>query len=347
MDVLKGGQNDFFGLDLGSTGARVVQLKATRPVKTLDRYGYTPIEGTAGVSDAKVDQKAVADAVHGLVKRVGLTTKNVAVNLPSSRVFTAVTDWDKMPTEDLAKTIRYQAESIIPTSPAQSKLDWAVIGDSPNDPRKIEVLLSSVPNDFIEARLDMLESIGLNVMAFEPDSFALTRSMIPPSAAAPQMVLDIGAAATDLVIAMAGVPHLARAIPTGSQAIVRSAIQALNIEPGQAEQFVFKFGLSQDKLEGQIYNAILSTIDNLVAEIDKSIKFFQTRYQTAKVERVIVTGGASALPEFPVYLANKLGISVEIGNPWANVNFPAGRQNELLAVANHFAVAIGLAERTE
>src|SRR5690606_41240621 len=70
-------------------------------------------------------------------------------------------------------------------------------------------------------------------------------------------------------------------------------------------------------------------------------------YPSIKLDRIIVTGGASILPEFPLYLANKFGVNVEIGNAWRNVAFPADRQNELLAVSNHFGVAAGLAERAE
>jgi Tfp pilus assembly PilM family ATPase len=138
-----------------------------------------------------------------------------------------------------------------------------------------------------------------------------------------------------------------RSIPTGSNTIIRAAMQNLNIDEKQAEQFVYKFGLSQEKLEGQIYNAILSTVDILVSEVEKSIKFYQARYSNAPLERIIVTGGASSLPEFPVYLVNKFSINVEIGNAWRNVTFPSSRQNELLAVSNHFGVAAGLAERIE
>jgi Tfp pilus assembly PilM family ATPase len=64
------------------------------------------------------------------------------------------------------------------------------------------------------------------------------------------------------------------------------------------------------------------------------------------IERILVTQGASTIPEFPVYIANKFGLNVEIGNPWRNISFDASRQAELLSVANHFAVAAGLAERT-
>jgi type IV pilus assembly protein PilM len=222
-----------------------------------------------------------------------------------------------------------------------------MIGDSPADKSKVEVLLTSVPNEFIEKRLDVLEAMGLNVIAFEPDNLALSRAMLAPDSSLPQMVVDIGSTSTDLVIVVNGAPRLTRAIPTGSEAIIRSAMQNLNIDAAQAEQFVFKFGLSKDKLEGQIYQAVIGTVETLMTEIDKSLKFFNTRYPGSKMDRIIVTGGASALPEFPLFVANKLGISVEIGNAWRNVSFAADRQNELLSVSNHFGVAAGLAERME
>ena len=72
-----------------------------------------------------------------------------------------------------------------------------------------------------------------------------------------------------------------------------------------------------------------------------------SRYNNVKIERIIATGGASALPEFPLFFANRFGISVEIGNSWRNIAFPRERQNELLGLSNHFGVAAGLAERIE
>ncbi len=343
MSVLSG-QNSFFGLDLGVTGVRVVELKGGA-TKSVLHYGYTAIEGTAALSDAKIDRTKVASIISQLIKSSGIDTKNVAVNLASNRVFTTVIDLDKMPAEELAKTIRYQADSYIPTPLAESKIDWAVLGDSPKDLKKIEVLLSSVANSYIEERLEMLESIGLNVVAFEPDSMALARSLVPADNNLPQLLLDIGSPATDLVISIGQVPHLTRSIPTGYQSFIQAASQQLGIDQVQARQFVFKFGLGKDKLEGRVYQAIIPTVESLVGEVEKSIKFFESRYNNTKIDRIIVTGGASSLPEFPLYLANKFGLSVEIGNAWRNVSFPPARQNELLSISNHFAVACGLAER--
>lgn len=346
MSILSG-VSDFFGLDIGTTAVRLVDLRGSGPVKALSRYAYAPIDSKIALSDSKADQQKLASAIRDLVAQSGVTTRNVAVGVPSQRVFTTVVDIERLAPAEMAKSIKYQADSLIPTPPNESKIDWAVIGDSPKDKTKVEILLTSVTNELVETRLDMLEAIGLSVIAFEPDNLALTRAILAPDATLPQMVLDIGSKSTDLVIAMNGAARLTRSMPTGSEAIIRAAMQNLNIDEKQAEQFVFKFGLSKDKLEGQIHQAIIGTIDLLIGEIEKSIKFFQTRYGDVKIDRIIVTGGASALPEFPLYIANKFGLNVEIGNAWRNVSFPPEKQNELLAISNHFGVAAGLAERVE
>ena len=344
---LLSGVNDFFGLDIGTSSVRVVQLTNNNGPRQLLKYAMAPIDGKLAMSDSKADRQKVADKLREIITQSQITTKNVAVGIPSSRVFTTVVDLERLSSSELAKTIKFQADSLIPTPVSESKIDWAMIGDSPKDPNKVEVLLSSVGNDFIEGRLDLLESVGLNVVAFEPDNLAITRAVLAPETTEPQMVIDIGSRSTDIVITMNGAPRLTRAIPTGSDAIIKSAVQNLNIDENQAQEFVFKFGLSEQKLEGQVHNAIIGTVDVLMGDIDKSIKFFQARYKDIKLERIVMTGGASALPEFPLYIANKFAINVEIGNAWRNVQYGIERQNELMAVSNHFGVAVGLAERRE
>lgn len=346
MGVLSG-VKDFFGLDIGTSAIRLVQLRGSGPVKELEKYGLVPIDSKLVLSDAKADQQKIANIIKELVGQLKITTKNVAVGLPAQKVFSTVVDVDKLNKAELDKTIRYQADTLVPTPIDQSKIDWAYLGDSPQTADKVEILLSSVPNEYIEQRLDVLEGIGLNVVAFEPEPLAMSRAVVAQDAVNPQMVIDMGMYGTDLVICANGGPKLMRYITTGNSAIIKAAVQNLSIDEKQAEQFVYKFGLGQDKLEGQVYNAIINTIDGLVSEIEKSIKFYQTRYQGSNLEKIIVTGGASVLPEFPLYLANKFGINVEIGNAWRNISFPAERQNELLAVSNHFSVAAGLAERLQ
>jgi Tfp pilus assembly PilM family ATPase len=45
MNILSG-VSDFFGLDIGTSSIRMVQLRGSGPTKTLDRYGSAPMPGT-------------------------------------------------------------------------------------------------------------------------------------------------------------------------------------------------------------------------------------------------------------------------------------------------------------
>ncbi len=346
MGILTG-VSSFFGLDLGSTALRAVELRGNGPMKSLYKYAYMPIDSKISLSDSKNDQQHLAQAIAQLVSQAKFSTRNVVAGIPSNRVFTTVADVERLPAKELEKSIRYQADALIPTPLNESKIDWAVLGDSPLDKTKLEILLTSVPNEFIERRLDIIESAGLNVIAFEPDNLALARALTSPDNTAAYMILDMGNKSTDMVTVYGGMPRLTRSIPTGMEAVMRSAMQNLNVDEKQAEQFVMKFGLSKEKLEGQVYQAIISTVEILTSEVEKSIKFFQTRYTNVGLDRIIVTGGGSVLPEFPLYLANKFMLNVEIGNAWHNVQFSPDRQNELLSISNQFSVAVGLAGRDE
>lgn len=346
MSILSG-VGSFFGLDISTNAIRLVQLSGTGATKSLVKYAYVPLDSNVSVSDSKADEQKLMLIVKNLIEQSRISTRNVAVGLPSQKVFTTLVDIERLSSSELAHSIKAQADALIPTPLSESKIDWAMVGDSPVDKTKVEVLLTSVSNDYVERRLDMLESIGLNVIAFEPDNLALARSLLTEGSSAAQMVLNVGASSTDLVICMGGAARLTRSIPVGTDTIIRTAAQNLNVDDGQAEHFVYKFGLAKDKLEGQVYQAVIGTIDSLLSEVEKSIKFFTTRYKTVPIERIVVTGGASVIPHFPNHLANTFGVEIEIGNAWRGVSYAADRQNELSAISNQFAVAVGLAERTE
>src|SRR4051794_3579434 len=106
---LLSGVSSFFGLDIGTTAVRLVELRNTGQTKTLVKYAYVPVDLKTSQSDSKADQGQLAQIIANLVKEAGVDTKNVAVGLPSSKVFTTVADVDRLPTNELGRSITYQA----------------------------------------------------------------------------------------------------------------------------------------------------------------------------------------------------------------------------------------------
>ena len=74
MGILSG-TTDFFGLDIGTSAIRVVQMKGGK-TKVLARYGSVDIEEKVAASDSNVDQQKLGQAIKKLIAESGISTKN-------------------------------------------------------------------------------------------------------------------------------------------------------------------------------------------------------------------------------------------------------------------------------
>ncbi len=345
MALLKG-VGEFFALDIGTTAVRVVQLgKTAGGMWNLQHYGYAPIVDNVAVSSSPESKRKLGEIVSTAIGQSGIRTKNVVIGLPSNKTFTTVIDLPQMPEAELRATLKYQADQYIPMSIDEAKVDWALLGQSLHDPKKQEVLMASTAIEFAEERLEFVENLGLNVIAAEPDPIAMIRSLLPAGIADARMIVDVGDQSTDLAITFADTPRLVRTIPTGFKTLVRAVTQNLSVQEDQARQFLLKFGLAPDKLEGQVYRSIESTLEGFAAELTKSVKFFQTRYPNTSIGGTLLSGYASVMPMFPEYVTAKTSMQAATANPWQKVQVGPSDQQQLAAISHEFATAVGLAER--
>jgi len=340
------GMGDFFALDIGTNAVRVVQLSATSPENwNLLHYGYAPIDEKITSSSSAEGMNKLGEAIMTAVGQSGIKEKNVAIGLPSNKTFTTVVDIPTMSETELRSTIKYQVDQYIPMAIEDAKVDWALLGQSLHDPKQQEVLLASTANSYSEERLEFIEGLGFNVIAAEPDPIAMIRSLLPSGVKDARLIIDMGERSTDLAITFGDSPRLVRTIPLGLKSIIKVASQNLNVQDDQARQFILKFGLAPDKLEGQVYRSIESTLDNFATELVKSIKFFQTRYPNTAVGGILLSGFSAIVPQFGDYITAKTGVASSIANPWQKVRVSQTDQQQLGSIAYEFATVIGLAQR--
>ena len=346
MALLKG-VGDFFALDIGTNAVRVVQLANNGQDNwTLLHYGYAPVDIKTTSANSKESERRLGEIIMTAVGQSGIKTKNVAIGLPSQKTFTTVIDVPTMSEAELKSTIKYQIDQYIPMAIDEAKVDWVLLGQSAHNPQQQEVLLASTANSYAEERLEFVEGLGLNVIAAEPDPIAMIRSLLPAGIQDARLIIDVGELSTNLVVTYGDSPRLVRTIPTGIHSLVKAAVQNLNVQEDQARQFIIKFGLAPDRLEGQVYHAVENVLEGFAAELTKSIKFFQTRYPNAPVGGILLSGYASVIPKFGEYVTAKTGVASVQANPWQKVRVPQGDQQQLAAIATEFATAVGLAQRS-
>jgi type IV pilus assembly protein PilM len=335
---------NYFGLDIGNTDIRLVQLRKGGAKPALVTYGDIKVPAGLTTSDSALDADKVAGIIRQLAAEARVTTKQVVAGLPSASVYSAIITTPVLSASDLSKAIHYQADQYIPMALDQVKLDWAVVGPGKND-KEQDVLLVAAPNTVAAKYTNIFEKAGLEILALETNATAISRALVAKGPGLAVMILDMGSGTSDLTVVYDNAPRLIRSMPVGGATFVRAVSQNLGLDETQAYQFTYKFGLTQTKLEGQVYKAIKPSLDNLITEIQKSAKFFQDRYPEVKLEKIIVTGSTVALPELTTYLANSTGLPIEIGNAWINVAYPASLQDKLMSLSIQYAVASGLAQR--
>lgn len=343
---LLNGLGSFFALDIGTNAVRVVQLSSTgNDSWNLMHYGYAPVDEKVTSSNSAENMRRLGEVIMTAIGQSGIKEKNVVIGLPSNKTFTTVIDVPTMGEAELKSTIKYQVDQYIPMAIEESKIDWALLGQSLHNPQQQEVLLASTSNSYSEERLEFIEGLGLNVIAAEPDPIAMIRSLLPAGVQDARLIIDVGEQSTDLAITFGDTPRLVRNIPMGLRSLIKSAVQNLNVQEDQARQFILKFGLAPDRLEGQVYRSIEATLDNFATELVKSIKFFQTRYPNTPVGGILLSGFAATVPQFGDYITAKTGVVSMVANPWQKVRVAPSDQQQLSSIASEFATVIGLAQR--
>ena len=87
--------------------------------------------------------------------------------------------------------------------------------------------------------------------------------------------------------------------------------------------------------------------DEICAEIYRSFEYFKNSIdEEADVSEVVLSGGAALIKGFPEMMAEKLGIQVDVANPFNNIKIPDKLNQALIRqMAPISAVAVGLALR--
>jgi type IV pilus assembly protein PilM len=337
-----GGIKEHFGIDIGTNALRVVQLSGGGSKYNLKSFAAAPLPNGLTQSDSKLDLQKLSMIIQDLTKRANISTKNVVAAIPGTSTFNAVIDLPPMSQDELEKAIKYQAEQNIPLKLEEFKYDYQLIRQDPQT-KKMTIMIIAATKSKVNQMLQILEGADLNVLALETSTVAMARSLAKPEAPL-AMILDIGSTTTEIAVIENGLLVQTRSFPLAGFGMTRAISQQLGLDMNQAEQFKQRFGLSQDKLEGQVFKAIEPILKNILDEAVRSTKFYEEQFGK-QVQRIILTGGSSRTPLMPEYIKSYTGMEVMYGSPWSNVSYSSNLNDSIISMAAEFATAVGLAMR--
>jgi type IV pilus assembly protein PilM len=337
------------GLDIGSSAIKAVELKPAGRGYRVAAYGSEPLPPDSIVDGAIIDGAAVADAIRRLFAARSIRTREVAASLSGNAVIVKKITLPAMTEAELAESIYWEAEQYIPFDIQDVNLDYQVLDRADNGGKgTMDVLLVAAKKEKIADYTGVIAQAGRSAVIVDVDAFALQNAYevnygIEPGAVV--VLLNAGASATNINILSGDQSVFTRDVSIGGNAYTESLQRELNLPYAEADQL--KRGLPVDRTTFEEARPVLRAVtENVMLEIQKTFDFFKATAASDRIDRIILSGGASSEEGFAEMLRERFEAPVEAFDPFRRIGFDARKLGkEARDVAPTAAVAIGLALR--
>lgn len=364
MPLFTSDPKSFLGVDLGGSVIKLVELENIQSRPRLLTYGYAekPIKESAMDNFLNYPDE-ISSFLTDLCKKSRVTTNKAITALPAPAVFSSIITLPNIKKSDLSSktkieaAVKYEVKKVVPLPIDEMILDWKLLNtDNKNSKKKnnskdsipeenYQVLLTGAAKKLVKKYMDIFKKAGLELISLETESFALTRSLIGSDKSV-IMIVDIGANSTYILIVDGGIPFFDRTINAAGMNITRAISDTLKVPLDKAEQFKFDYSVAPKAKSKKLPKIIKDTLGSIIHEINYCYNLYQQdEYGGKDIEKIILSGGTSLLPNVTETLSELLKTRVFVGDPWARIDYPEEMRPILNEIGSKFSIAIGLAMR--
>ena len=339
--------NTAFGLDIGATSIKVLQLKKSGSGISIDSLGVAKTSARGIMSESPEDVRNFGIEIEKLIASSRIGSKLVNIALPESQVFTKIIEMPPMSEKELIAALKYEMEQYIPLPLDQVRTDWQILNSGTTVDKTMRVLLVAAPNRLIQKYESIMDQIGLTPISIETEILSVHRALMPLlNTPNPNMIIHMGATTTNIAIVKNGEIIMVFTVDKGGVAITRAVSLDLGMDLNQADAYKKAYGLSQEAFEGKVGKSLTPILDSILGDVRKTLLLFKDKNKDEQVMQVVLSGGSAQLPGIDIYFANQLNIQVVLGNAfqlYSIKNIPP----EMAGDAVSFNVVTGLALKEE
>jgi type IV pilus assembly protein PilM len=339
------------GVDISSTAVKMVELAdAGKGQPRVERYAIEPLPKDAVVDGNLASVDAVSETIQRCWKRLGTSTKFIALALPTAAVITKkITLPASLREQEMEVQVESEANQYIPFALEEVNLDFQVIGPAPSSPDDVEVLLAASRKEKVEDRVAAAEVAELKPVVMDVESYAvqaayeLVTKQLPGEGVGQIIVLvDVGAAAMKVTILKDNQQLYSREQAFGGGMLTEEIMRAYGMGPEEAENLK-RSGTPPDNYETEILHPF---IENMAQEVARALQFFFTSTPHNEVHHIILAGGSALIPGVADIVGQRTNVNTILADPFAGMAIsPRIRAKQLATDAPSLLVACGLALR--
>jgi len=334
---------DIFGLDIGSSAVKVVQLRESGGSYKLAALGVAPLPPDAIAEGTIKDPPTVVEAIRTAVSRAGVKGSESALAICGRELIIKKVQIPEVPAKEVHGVVQLEAEHHIPFAIDEVFLDYQTVGQHRG---QLELILVAVKKSKVLEYAAVVEEAGLVPTIVDVDSFALGNQFelnFPDEQSEAVALIDIGASIMKTNVVRRGATIFARDIPFGGNNYTQAIAQQLKITFEQAE------AAKQGRDIGVKWEAVVPALEavsrELSQEVQRTFDYFASTAESERIGKIVLAGGCALLPGLSDYLSSNWGIPVEQARPFERIEVDSAHTAAVSAAGPALAVAVGLALR--
>ncbi len=318
----KQNQISVLGLDISSTSVKLLELSRTGSGYRVESYAVKPLPPNAVVEKNITEVEAVSEALKKAVVQARTKTRKTAVAVAGSAVITKIIEMQGgLNDNEMDNQIRNEADQYIPYPLEEVSIDFEMLGESPNNPDQVEVLLAACRSENVEVREEALLDADLEPFIVDVEAYCMERAF---SLIAPQLeggddstvaVVDIGATMTTLSVLHNGQTIYTREQLFGGKQLTEEIQRRYGLSNEEAGLAKKQGGLPDD-YEDEVLEPFKEAV---VQQVSRSLQFFFSASQYNEVDYIVLAGGVASMDGLSDLVQEKLGTPTTVSNPFASM----------------------------
>jgi type IV pilus assembly protein PilM len=337
------------GLDIGSSSVKAVQLRKTRNGYALQAFGVQPLVPQTIVDGTIMDQGAVVEAIRALWSRLKLRSKDVAIAIAGHSVIIKKIAVPAMKPDELRTNIKAEAEHHIPFSKDDVEIDYHVVNPQ-NGSGQTELLLVAAKREVVADYVQVVKDASLIPQVVDVAAFASQNGFeanYQIDAKETVVLINIGAAISNLNILRGGTSLFTRDVPIGGNSFTEEIQKQMGISADEAEAYKVG-GTAEDA--GVVPQDVVRIVDGVAevvaGEFQRSLDFFLATTADANITRICLAGGTARISALQRAIERRSRLPVEVVDAWRRVEVDPSLDRAYLAQHSPGAlIGLGLALR--
>ncbi len=340
-------QSAAWGIDVGTTAIKAIKLRRDGEKVFLEAMEI--IEHSHFLSAPDIDRREIIrESLGHFLERYSLHGEQVYIGAPGAASFSRFVKLPPVEPRKIPEIVRFEAIQQIPFPLDQVIWDYHSF-HNPDSP-DVEIGIFAIKTDLVGAILADFQALGITVHGLQLVPLAVYNAVAFEGKGLNKgtIFLDVGAEHTDLIVVDQGKLWL-RNINLGGNSFTESLAKSFRFAFTKAE--ALKKNAATSKYARQIFQAMRPTFADVVAEIQRSIGYYNSSHRESRVEQVIGMGNPFRLSNLQKYLQQYLGMEVARLDGFAKIEvedakMAAGLSDQALGMTAAYGLAlqgIGLA----